>query len=240
MNTEPFDNDPNSAQAYYNLGNLLAELNRPEEAEAAFRGAIEKDPNDAAAYSNLGWLLKNLNRPEEAEAAFRQAIAKDPDLALAYSNLGLLLRKLKRLEEAEGVYRQAIEKDPNDAAAYSNLGVLLRSQNRFEEALSLFEKSHTLFPRSFTALHIAGTYKQCGKEDLLGKLVDEALRFVEKHDLYDLACMESLLGNLEAAFEHLRSAAEVPEFDRSWAWQDPDLEALRGESLFEQIVGPRL
>ena len=40
-----------------NLGMLLAELNRPREAEHAFRAALKADPNLAAAAYNLGVLL---------------------------------------------------------------------------------------------------------------------------------------------------------------------------------------
>jgi protein O-GlcNAc transferase len=45
---------PQNAVYQYNLGLLLAELERPEEAEAAFRRAVALDPDYAAAWNNLG------------------------------------------------------------------------------------------------------------------------------------------------------------------------------------------
>ena len=69
----------------------MRDLKRYEEAEAAFRKAIELNPSDAEAYSNLGNLLNDLKRYEEAEAAYRKAIELNPSYAEAYSNLGILL-----------------------------------------------------------------------------------------------------------------------------------------------------
>ncbi len=66
------------ATAYYNLGVSLNDLKRYEEAEVAYRKAIELNPSDAIAYSNLGNLLGDLKRYEEAEVAYRKAIELNP------------------------------------------------------------------------------------------------------------------------------------------------------------------
>ena len=49
----------------FNLGNLLTEQSRPEEAEKAYREAIRLNPQYANAHYNLGILLKAQGRPEE-------------------------------------------------------------------------------------------------------------------------------------------------------------------------------
>ena len=73
-----------------NLGIVLSELNRPAEAEEAYREALARDPNDANAYHNLGNLLhEKLQRYPEAEEAYRQALTRDPKYAVAYYSLGL-------------------------------------------------------------------------------------------------------------------------------------------------------
>ena len=53
-----------------------------------------------------------------------------------------------------------------------------------------------------------------------------------------LACLESLAGNFIAAFEALQNAAREEEFDKVSAWHDPDLQAIRDDHRFEEIVGP--
>jgi Flp pilus assembly protein TadD len=127
--------------AYVNLGVLLKNLHRPEEAEAAYRQAITLNPEDATAYYNLGVLLKNLHRSEEAEAAYRQAIALNPEYASVYSNLGVLLADLHRHEEAEAAYRQAIALNPEYARAYYNLACLYALQKEVDHAIDSLQQA---------------------------------------------------------------------------------------------------
>jgi tetratricopeptide (TPR) repeat protein len=48
--------------------------------------------------------------------------------------------------------------------------------------------------------------------------------------LYNMACVESLEGDKDAALDHLREAlASDPENVPGWAVDDPDLDAIRGE-----------
>lgn len=44
-------------------------------------------------------------------------------------------------------------------------------------------------------------------------------------------------GNVDAALEHLRRAAQAKDFDRAWAWQDPDLGWIRSNPRFSEIIG---
>jgi len=51
--------------------------------------------------------------------------------------------------------------------------------------------------------------------------------------LYDMACVESLEGDKDAALGHLREAlASDPQNVPGWAADDPDLDALRGDEGF--------
>jgi tetratricopeptide (TPR) repeat protein len=85
--------DPTEAIAHSNLGILLKELKRPEEAEHEYREAIRINPDYAEAHYNLGNLLKELKRPEEAEHEYREALWRKDTLpdkgALVYLNLGI-------------------------------------------------------------------------------------------------------------------------------------------------------
>jgi tetratricopeptide (TPR) repeat protein len=84
--------NPNDAEAHYNLGSLLMNLQRYDEAEKELREAIKIDPNYVLAHFNLGVLLKNLQRYDEAEKELREAIRIDPSFAEAHYNLELLTR----------------------------------------------------------------------------------------------------------------------------------------------------
>jgi uncharacterized cupin superfamily protein len=55
--------------------------------------------------------------------------------------------------------------------------------------------------------------------------------------VYNLACAEARLGEVDAAFEHLREAIAERESFVELARGDEDLASLRGDARFEEIVG---
>jgi len=232
--------DPNYAAAYNNLGTALSDLKRYDEAEVAYRKAIELDPNDALTYNNLGAALNDLKRYDEAEAILRKALELDPNDALAYTNLGAALRELKRVDEAETILRKALELDPNDALAYNNLGAALNDLKRYDEAEAILRKALELNPSNALAYNNLGA----ALSDL--KRYDEAeVAFCKAIELdpnyaspyYNLACLESIRNNTDAAIEHLRRAAQQPDFNLELARRDPDFEWIRDDARFREIVG---
>jgi tetratricopeptide (TPR) repeat protein len=55
--------------------------------------------------------------------------------------------------------------------------------------------------------------------------------------LYNLACCETLTGRKQDALEHLRRAIELSGLAREYARGDPDLDALRDDPAFRELVG---
>src|SRR3954454_15884101 len=58
--------------------------------------------------------------------------------------------------------------------------------------------------------------------------------------LYNTACCESLAGQKKEAIEHLRQAVESSERFRSFAAGDSDLDALRDDPAFQELMRPAL
>jgi hypothetical protein len=54
---------------------------------------------------------------------------------------------------------------------------------------------------------------------------------------YNLACLESLTGRTDDALEHLRRSIEMSDQFRDYAKGDSDLNAIRNEPAFEELVG---
>ena len=54
---------------------------------------------------------------------------------------------------------------------------------------------------------------------------------------YNLACCESLTGRTSEALDHLRRALELSEEFRAYARDDSDLDAIRSEPGFAELVG---
>lgn len=78
---------PNSSEVHNNLGNVLRDLGRIDDALAAYSRAIELRPDYAGAHRNLGNVLNDQGRPEEAVKSFRRAVGLEPNSAEIHSSL---------------------------------------------------------------------------------------------------------------------------------------------------------
>jgi tetratricopeptide (TPR) repeat protein len=75
--------NPQHKQAWINLGMALAQLQRYDEAIAAFGRAA----SPAQAQCNLGFLLATQGRRDQAREAYRTALQLDPTLQIARTAL---------------------------------------------------------------------------------------------------------------------------------------------------------
>ena len=92
--------DSTSALAYGNFGNALTDLQRHDEALAAYDKALALQPDSPELRLNKGRILNALARYDDALTCYNDALALQPDLAEAYSNSGITLNALKRYTEA--------------------------------------------------------------------------------------------------------------------------------------------
>lgn len=133
--------DPNSFDAWSNLGLTLSRLERKMEALVAYDKALALDPNELANWNNKGTALNSLKRYDEALLAFDKALALDPDDAIVWNNKGLALYGLSRYTEALAAYERSIALNPMYTdprwGKYLSLGGLGRTAEA-EEAHRLY------------------------------------------------------------------------------------------------------
>ena len=97
----PSQLDPTDASIHYDLGSLLLEVDRLEEAIAEFRAALQPSiRRSAKTHNNLGIALGSQGRMDEAIDQFRQALAMQPDFADAQHNLAIALQVKRRVAQA--------------------------------------------------------------------------------------------------------------------------------------------
>jgi len=131
------------------LGSLLDRMSRDQEAEDAFKTAIQINPIDASSHTDLGaFLFKDHSRFNEAETAFRQAIKIDPNDSYAWNFLGIILsQNLKKYGEAEECFREAIQLNPNHAPFKADLAFhLLNREDAISEAQELATEAVMIDP----------------------------------------------------------------------------------------------
>ena len=140
---------PRDARAAYGLGNVYADQQRWDDAEAHYRNSVTWAPTNADAYVALSVVLvqpqpgtDNAKRFADAEAFARRSVQIDPKNAMGWDRLGVALqaRGLKN-SETEHSYRRAIELDPQFAVAYAHLARVLTRMDRPAEAAPLYEKA---------------------------------------------------------------------------------------------------
>jgi tetratricopeptide (TPR) repeat protein/NAD-dependent SIR2 family protein deacetylase len=233
--------NPNVSVVYNNLGYLLArDFNRRDEAEKLYRQAIKLDPNTTTAYTNLGYLLGfDINRRDEAEKLYRQAIKLDPNDIIAYTNLGYLLGfDINRRDEAEKLFRQAIELNSDNADLYSSLGIFNLKSLRYDEALDMFKKALSINREHLISLiGLANLFKRINDSKNAEEYLNQARKVVDEDNFYDLACINAISGNADAAIENLRKAFENNYIDRIYAKHSISLETIRNDPRFKKIMG---
>ncbi|MDA0241385.1 MAG: tetratricopeptide repeat protein, partial [Proteobacteria bacterium] len=137
------------------LGKLLKEDGRFDEAIDCFHRALELRPGYAIALNNLGDALQMKGRPDEALAVLEQAVAHAPDLPEIHNNLGVVLRDMEQLDAAEKSFNQAIRLRPEFAEAWSNLGNVAAVRGDTQRARMHYEKSLAIGPNDALRLRMA-------------------------------------------------------------------------------------
>ncbi|QTO18860.1 tetratricopeptide repeat protein [Burkholderia seminalis] len=134
------------ASYFNNLGNMLRECGRLDDAIAHYRRAVALRPEFPEAHNNLGNALRDARVPAEAMASCSRAIELRPGYAEAYNNLGNVLQDLGELDAAAASYGKAIAFHTAYAEAHSNLGHVLRAQDKHTEAIAHYRRALELNP----------------------------------------------------------------------------------------------
>jgi len=145
--------NPDCWLAHNNLGLLLKDQGRIEEAMEQLQEAVQINPNWCESLNNLGLALAAQRRFDEAIARYRRAIQINPDFAKALNNLGVALNAEGRFKEAMQNYYRAIQIDPGQAEPHSNLGVALSQLGHTREAVVQYREALKLNPDSAGTLN---------------------------------------------------------------------------------------
>ena len=148
-----------SAYEYYLTGCRLDEEPRTwDQAEDAYRLAIEADPSLGNAFTNLANIRYRRGETTEAERLYREALRVDPEQPEAHYNLGF--QAFERGEHAQAVasLEAALDHDPSFADAHFNLAMALEEAGLATEARGHWE--------TYLELEPAGTWAEVARRHL--------------------------------------------------------------------------
>ena len=139
---------PDDARPLNNIGAMLAEQGKTDEAFEKFRAALKRDPSNPMSNHNVGQILLDRGDAEEAIPYFERAIAVDPGNFEDYYSLGLCYASTGRNRRSAEILEKALEIKPGSYEVLSSLGVVYLRLNETQNAEKLLKTAVRIEPDS--------------------------------------------------------------------------------------------
>jgi len=146
----------NRRDAYFALGLLYIDWERPQDAIRAFQGAIAVDGDFTHAYAYLGKAYYGNNQKEEAIRTCRKAMELDPDYPDAYFILGDIYGKEGQYEKSIELFAKAHQLDPINVDYLTNLGKAYGEEGQYGRAAEYFRQALRLRPHDLEIILALG------------------------------------------------------------------------------------
>ncbi len=209
-------------EVYNNLGTLLQQDRKLEEAEHALRKAIQQSPRYVEAHNNLAQLLSSQKQDVEALRVLGDTLKfapKNPQTLLLTAKVQL---RRNNLPAAEQAVRLALQEEAENPEALTVLGQILHETDRYDEAIEVLEKALKKNPENPETLNFYGVaLKSVGRLDEAREYILKALKlndamygaYANLNDLVDFSegVGEELFNRMEAIFEAVDNA-EAEQF----------------------------
>ena len=229
---------------YYNASQALL-----DEADTASRRALDLAPDLAEAHASRGLAVSLSNRFDEAEVEFQTAMRLDPksfEAAYFYARACVAQGKA---EEAVKWFERAIAVRPDDFAALALLATTYTGLGRREDSTRAARRAYDaarrhleLNPDNPRALYMgAMSLSNLGESEKAREWNRRALA-MEPDDpsvLYNIACAFAAENQTEEAVAALNKAIDKGFGHWKWIDHDPDLDCLRNEPGFREILARR-
>ena len=219
-----------NAEAFALLGTVKNIQNKPDEAEADFRKAIEVQPDNPVGYRALAIHQFSRGNREAGEATLRDGrkhSPRDPSLALALAGL---LEQDQRIDEAIAVYEEQIAATPNALIIINNLASLLADHRSDQASLDRADQIAQRL-RGVTIPHFKDTlgwiaYRRGEYQEALSQLKDAVAQLPNQPLIkYHLAMTYVALKQSDNALEQFNAAkALIKQGDPLIAQIDAGLE----------------
>ena len=228
---------PNYIPALHNLGALLSQLERPEEALDALDRAGALGLTARELHMNRGRSLAQLYRFEEAERAYVQAVALEPRDAAAQSNLAQL-RFMRGDPEFTREIAAAASMYPGDIRLQLALGDLLRRAGNLagaEAVVRTLISNSGPVPEARSSL--ATVLQELGRlKEAEGEALEAAL--ARPHDvtlIENLVAIELAIGRPDEAAPFIRTQRLSQPNDQGWIAYEATAARMRGDELYRRL-----
>ncbi|MDX6695820.1 MAG: eukaryotic-like serine/threonine-protein kinase [Blastocatellia bacterium] len=204
-----------------------------------FKKAIELNPNYATAHHWRALALSASGKFDDALTEIKRAQEIDPTSLIINTALGDIYFLANKYDQAIEQCRKTIEMNPKFTPAHTILRQAYEKKLMFNEALAEFQKESELSGGSLgMKAKLGHVYAATGKRAEALGVVNEllALRKRQFIQAYEIAQIYAMLGEQEQALEWIAKAGEEHSFGVAFAAVDPDLEKLRDNPQFQDLL----
>ena len=204
--------NPDCWMAHNNLGLVLKNQGRIEEAIEHYHRAIQIAPNAWDALNDLGVALAAEGRFDDAIKNYHKSLQSDPNRYAVQNNLGHALAAEGRFDDAIEYYRKALQINPNFSDALNNLGNALAAKGQSDEAIKNYYRAIQINPNFSEALNNLGVVlAEKGRFDEAIENYRKALQ-IKPNDcdaLDNLGVALTARGQFDEAIEDFRQAIQI-------------------------------
>jgi adenylate cyclase len=218
----------------------------PVEALEVTEKALMLNPDLAEAHCARGLVLSRVGRSEEASESFETALRLGPDCFEAFHYYGQHCFAHGDLARAEELLQRACEIEPNNYHPAIDLATTQVRQGNVEKSpaskqriAQILKKHVDLHPDDLRSRSIwACNRSEVGEYEAALAIADELMLLDprEPNVLYNLACAYSMCGQSEKALDLLEKAMEAGFSDKDWVTSDPELDPIRDEERFLELM----
>ncbi len=230
--------DPGNAPAQATLGYVALYYHwDAARAEEAFREAIRRDPGYSTGHQWYANFLTAAGRFREAEASMRRARELDPLSLIANAALGWVLYFAGRDEEALIQARNTLELDPDFDLAHLWSGWSLERMGRSDDALRELEAAVAKAEGSALARSSLARLRATRGEGAEARSILEELEASREYiPSYEVGKAYLALGEVDRALDWLERAREERSHSMVFLAVDPQLEEVREDPRFRDLV----
>jgi adenylate cyclase len=170
-----------------------------------FKDSLKLNPNQPITRLCMAaFYLLPLGRIDEALTELHRAHLEDPLAMNIGSVTGYALYVGRRYDEALAYLQSLIEMAPKFATHHLEVGRVLMQKGRLEEAIEFLQKSVSLSDISYAKAALGHAYGLAGRKDEALRLIEELQQ--QPQSDYEVAVIQTGLGNKEEAFQRLEAA----------------------------------
>jgi len=209
-----------------------------EDAETAYRRAIELNPNypdPRAWYSHFLFIMR---RPEEAMEQIERALELDPFNVLFRAVYAMDLNFARRYDDAIAVLRETLRTAPNDWTALSTLRSAYHHKQMYEEALEIWKRSFAAKGDQEAEEALARGYEEAGYSGALSRVAETLIARSRTTYVtsWQIGTLYTRAGKNDEALEWLEKAYEEHDGNMPYISVDPIFDGLREDPRFQDLL----